>query len=368
MSKEIPLSLQSIQGELDRILEANDLDPNLSDTDIEDIVSNLQSDIALSMRKSLERQRKTIVSALDKDRKGFERRNVRRWKPALDHLEAFIIGASEIGEAHDSELRPSAVETNNYTFEAISHLFPKAILVSREILSLLRAGYPDGALARWRALHEISVVTAFISGSDNEIAERYLSSFYFASTKAARQLSEYSDRANIEAFTEDYLKEMDEFCKGISAKLGPDLQFDYGWASPKIGKKNPNLFDLEKMLKLDHWRPRYRWASQHTHAGHRPPDRLLGVSEAAGQVFLIGPSNSGFVDPLQMTEMSLVHCLISFLFLEINIDRVIVAKIFMEWSQEIGPLALEREAFTRKRNSGFVAQFVRRFRTLGSKL
>ena len=218
---------------------------------------------------------------------------------------------------------------------------------------------------RWRSCTMESVVR---SGSDNEIAERYLSSFYFASTKAARQLSEYSDRANIEAFTEDYLKEMDEFCKGISAKLGPDLQFDYGWASPKIGKKNPNLFDLEKMLKLDHWRPRYRWALQHTHAGHRPPDRLLGVSEAAGQVFLIGPSNSGFVDPLQMTEMSLVHCLISFLFLEINIDRVIVAKIFMEWSQEIGPLALEREAFTRKRNSGFVAQFVRRFRTLGSKL
>ena len=69
--------------------------------------------------------------------------------------------------------------------------------------------------------------------------------------------------------------------------------------------------------------PRFKWASQHTHGGHRPFGTTPGTAESKKPVLLIRQSNSGLVDPLHMTAISLTHITASLLLSRPDTDRVI---------------------------------------------
>jgi hypothetical protein len=108
-----------------------------------------------------------------------------------------------------------------------------------------------------------------------------------------------------------------------------------------IGKKAPSLLDIEEFIGLDHWRPRFKWASQHTHGGHRPFGTMLGTGESKEPVLLIGQSNSGLVDPLHMTAISLTHITASLLLSRPDTDRMICTKVLMGLSDDVGREALK---------------------------
>ncbi|EEF26002.1 conserved hypothetical protein, partial [Ricinus communis] len=237
--------------------------------------------------------------------RGFERRNFKRWRSAFDAIETMVQIAQEVGEACDVEGRELAMAESDYRFEALSQLFPRAILVAREIIHLLKGGFPDGALSRWRSLHELTVTAMFIRENDKAIALRYLATFDFQARRAAKQYNLYAERANLKPFSAEELADMDGRCEMASSMIGGEIKGDWGWAAPAFSRENATFVDLEKAVKMDHWRPRYKWASQHVHSGHRPGDSLLGASEAKQPIMLVGRSNSGFIDPLHMTAISL---------------------------------------------------------------
>jgi hypothetical protein len=109
-----------------------------------------------------------------------------------------------------------------------------------------------------------------------------------------------------------------------------------------------NFAGIEKAAPLDHWRPRYRWASQHTHSGHRPQMALLGLAENVEPVYLVGASNSGFTDPLQMTGISLQIATQAMLLTAPRLDYLVVARILADLADEVGPLAMSLEEQTLK--------------------
>jgi len=109
-------------------------------------------------------------------------------------------------------------------------------------------------------------------------------------------------------------------------------------------KTKINLFVLEQSLGLDHWRPRFRWASQMIHAGYSHPMASLGMCEASECVQLTGQSNSGMVDPLQMTAVSLLICATSFLGLYPDLDSKVVCDVLEMMSDRVGEVALKAEA------------------------
>ncbi len=286
---------------------------------------------------------------------GFEKRNFRRWRKAFDRFEILIVMIEEIGQEHDRDCRPAAKLADDFKFEALAHLLPRALLVAREILCLLRGGYPDAALSRWRSLYELSVVAQFISQHDAAIALRYLASFDFRAVRAAREYNTYAERANLEAFTDAELTELVERADGVAAQIGDRLKKDYDWAHPGLLGRFPTLkpdkvdfAHIEQCVQMDHWRPRFRWANQHVHAGFRPHSTLLGACEAREPVALVGPSNSGFVDPLQMGAISLVHVATAFLFCAPNLDRIVVTEMLIEIRDEIADIAIRLESETLK--------------------
>lgn len=218
------------------------------------------------------------------------------------------------------------------------------MLVASECICLMKSGYPDGALSRWRTLHELNVIAAFLSENSNDVALRYLLSFEFQAMKAAKQMKQYAARSSIEPPTDAEILALENRCKSHIKQFGPDIgKGDYGWASETLGKKGLTLLDLEKAVGLDHWRPRFKWASQHNHGGHRPPGALLATTEASAPVFVIGQSNSGMVDPLHMTAISLSHVTISLLVSRPDIDRAICAKVLLALSDEVGKASVKVE-------------------------
>ena len=276
----------------------------------------------------------------------FEKRNLARWKPAFDHLEMMWHVASEIGELHGKEVQSRNEHDNDEVMAALAHIFPKALLIIQEIICLLKGGYPDGALTKWRSLHELSITAMYIRKRGQRAAVAYLVSFHFSALRSALQINEYSARTGIERFTDQEIADMKDRCTQAEILLGrtiPKLR-DGEW--PRIAGLN-DFFAIERDVKMDHWRPWYRWASSAIHASHRPADKMLGLKDAKSSANLVGSSNSGFVDPFQLTAITLSHVFTTYLRHSVNMDRMVHTAVMLDFGKEMATIAISAEQSTR---------------------
>ena len=237
-----------------------------------------------------------------------------RWKGGLDLLKMFIVVSEEFGSTLNGRERPRAVREANYTFEATVALHARAVRVANEILVLLREGFSDGALGRWRTLHEIGVIATFLARNDREVARRFLAHRGIVSARALAQHVRYLPRSGMSPLEPGVLAEAEATRDSLIEEFGASFGADYGWAVPLITSrtgapklKGINLLNFEEATGLDHWRPRFRWASDDIHVGAKPYHASLGASETPldAPVLLTGPSNSAFTDPAHMCVISL---------------------------------------------------------------
>lgn len=337
---------------------------DLNDDELEKIIGDVFNSMRLKWKAEVSKKLTDNAPKMLKEHReileGFEKRNFIRWRDAFNQFEQLIVMITEVSEANDQELRKKAIKTQDFKFEALASITTKALLITREIHCLLKGGFPDAALARWRTLYELSVVSQFLTQNDNNIALRYIASYHFHSLRAAKELNSHSDRGSLMPFAAEEIEELEKKALDVESQLGCRLKKDYDWAWPVLAVNAPNLkpdrvsfSEIEKNVGMDHWRPRYRWANQHVHSGYRPPDKLLGMAESEKLLALVGPSNSGFVDPFQMTSISLVHIITNFLLLKPNIDRIIMIDILTDLRDEIAQTAikLEQETLKEHKNS-----------------
>src|SRR6266850_7970285 len=177
------------------------------------IAQDIMAQFTEEMRDDLLRRAPAILKRERRDTQGFEKRNLERWRSAFDLVELIWIVAAELGSNFNNELRDQAQQDNDYLFEALTHLHARALLVSNEALCLMKGGFPDGALSRWRTLHEHSVIAMFLKMHGSEAAHRYLASFDFQALKSARQMREYAERARIELPSDAEIEYLEECCK-----------------------------------------------------------------------------------------------------------------------------------------------------------
>lgn len=343
--------------------ELNSLSDGDAEQFIDNVTRNILTDVEAGTLDAVRRLAPRNLRFAIRRNHDFAKRVRRRWKKPLDELELIWAISEEQGRLLNEALRPGAAEAQDYKFDALSRLHARSLLVAREIICLLESGYPDGALARWRSLHEHAVIAQFIGQSDADTAMRYLASFHFQSRKNAKQYNRYAQRANLKPFTDEEINQFDAICEGLKP-LTRELEKDYGWAAAALGKRSPKLLDLEEATGLDHWRPRYKWACQHTHAPHRPGTSMLGAAESEQEVLLVGASNSGFVDPIQMTAISMGVVTTQLLLHEETLDNIVWLRVLNQLIEPLGELALETER--RTRDSWLNEQ--RRWRWLPQKL
>jgi len=316
---------------------------NFDSKDLDEISNIFSTELSEALLKSEESMLKERHEVYDL----FRENNCLRWKKGFNRLESFIILCTEMGESFNKSYREKAVKTDNLVFDILVKHHARACLVSQEILFLLKGGFPDAALSRWRTLHEINVISTFIQKNGHDCAERFYYHGFIEKYKAAIQMKEYEDRLNAKGATEEELEDIKNIRDDLINKYGKNFTFEYGWACPYIytkekcqNKSKVTFVDIEKSVSLDHMRPYYKWASKNTHATKEGLNPILGLSEAVEEMLLVGPSNSGMVAPAHSLAISLMLTTCNLLLIEPNIDVYVFMKILHEFEKQIGEIFL----------------------------
>jgi len=185
-------------------------------------------------------------------------------------------------------------------------LHVRACQVTAEVIGLIENGYADGAIARWRTLHEIGVVATLISDHGEDIAERYLK---HEAVEAKRAMDEYA-RCRVQLGYRPLSKrEVQNTTRAYTAALtefGKDFCTQYGWAAYHLKIRKPTFADLEAAIGRAAMRSHYKMASYNVHASPKGIFFKLGLLEHSSG-FLAGASNFGFADPGQNTANTLVQ-------------------------------------------------------------
>lgn len=271
----------------------------------------------------------------------FKARNYQRWKDGFDALELFIGICTEAGDNFNKRLRPTATKNGDILFDTITRLHAKGCLVAKEIACLLTNGFADGAHSRWRALHEITVTSKFLTEKGTDTVERYLAHEYVDSYKGACQHKKYEERLQAAPLSDHAIASLKVKYDEAISRYGSDFSNSYGWAEDALGKKRANFADLEKSVDLDHWRPYYKWSSQNIHASAKTIRSSLGMTETSADLLLVGSSDSGMTDPAHSMAISLSQVTVNLLQLSPNLDNAVAMKIILEMTNEIGDLFLK---------------------------
>jgi hypothetical protein len=247
-----------------------------------------------------------ILRVRHRERKGFQKRLYKLWGRALDALYLLIEFSRESGERYHRSFKELAPREHDFIFEAHVRLHVKACQVSSEIWHLLAAGYPMGAHARWRTLHEIAVVSGFLADQDNDTAERYLRHEIIEAFDEMEEYCASYERLGYKPLDPQYIQTLSRERDELVNKYGREFRHTHGWAASALGLKRPTLRDLEAAVRLDHYRPFYGMANHGVHAGSRGLFFNLG-RQPGERLPIAGASNGGLADPGHATAISLVQ-------------------------------------------------------------
>lgn len=321
-------------------LQADDVFKSLPPKKLEKAVLKFTDNLEKAITADLLSRAPEMLVRHRKEHDGFAARNFKRWRGAFDLLETIWVMCEEMGGNFNQHFRPEAIRTQNFTFEAMTAVHAKSLLVTAEMICLMKGGFADAALTRWRTLHELSVVAVLLSAHGPKLALRYL---------AHSHVQEAMDIEPEELEADDEAQQRKAKSDFGLAQFGDDLKKHYGWACELTGKKRPNFEDLENLADKSVGRTIYKRASQHIHSNHRGYDQLLGVGESEGTLLLVGQSDAGMAGPMILGSMTLVETTSVYLMMSPNLDRTIYTKVLLRMSRRLHAKARALENSAAKR-------------------
>jgi hypothetical protein len=236
-----------------------------------------------------------------------------RWGPAIELYETLIVAVLELGHDVARSRGPSATRVGKKVlFKVLVTLHGRACLVASDVITLIRTGHGAAAYARFRTLHDIAVVAAFLTRYGEEAAVRFYEHAEIENLKTAKVHREiYGPDAYV---TDAMLAEMEQRRTELLAQYGKPFGSDNGWAASFIGNKSPKLKHIEEHAKLEKARLHYRGASSAVHSNSA--GALLGLRQREGELVVLSvPSDDGLgtpgfssLIPLMLVTSNLVAC------------------------------------------------------------
>lgn len=219
------------------------------------------------------------------------------WK--IDSLQSDVEMLEEAFGKHITVPNPKT----NYE-EIQIRAYAHSIIVMKEIICLLKGGFPDGALLRARRLYEQMVIINFLEKrkSDNdfdELIERYNDS---QDIKAYSNRIDFYDFFNDEENKKKAEKNLSDLKRKYSSYLTRNGHFeDYWW----IGDRNYRSFNnLQKAYDGSFAKIMYSRACISSHAGALGNYALLGRLNPDGDKIYTGSTYNVFSLPLIFAVMS----------------------------------------------------------------
>lgn len=314
--------------------------PNLHD----DLIQNFKGEISSAIYTGLENETENMLKEQSKIHQNFSKNLQELWGEPLNLLQALIVIARETGENYlNNKFHLSS--SMDLTEKLLVRIHAKGVQVAQEILVLLKNGFADGAEARWRTLHELTVVSMFISEHGNKVAEQFINHESIERYKGAKQHNEYHVRLGAEEVSLEDMEYLEKEYSSLIEKYGKNYKHDYGWASEVLNKTSPTFRDIEASIELDHYRPYYKSASANIHANPYGVFSRLGLlhEDDDEEILLSGSSDSGLASPGQTTALSLSQMTISMLTYNTTMDSLVVCEIVKMYSDKINTAFSEVE-------------------------
>ena len=264
------------------------------------------------------------------------------WRTPLDLLEMLIGTSLDAGNSFNHQNRPKASKDNDIKFEVLTRLHARSCQVAQEILTLLSNGFADGAHARWRTLHELSVIMWFIDQNDEEVANRYLQHGAIKAYKDAQQYQKHCEALGRIPFSKDEMKYLKTQHDSLVKKYGNDFKGQYGWAFEVLGIRRPNFTHIEEAVNLNHLQPFVRMAHINVHATVRGAFLRLGLQPDM-DLLLAGGSIYGLGEPGRNTASSLTTSSIILLFSKLGLENLIYGNALLRLRNEIHEAFYEAE-------------------------
>jgi hypothetical protein len=221
----------------------------------------------------------------------------KHWGRALDLYYMILVGAEEAGADFDRRHTPADGYTDDLLFEVLAGLHARACRTAGEIHALLSAGFPYGALARCRTLHELG-------------AQRFLDHDAVLRHQDAIAYQKNCTVLGADPFSPEEMAEWREDYDAILAQYGKNFRQPYGWAEPLTSSVR-SFTELEHLADVSHLRSYFRWASHEIHSDAR--GWVLNQHEWNGELYrLTGRTGEGLADPGSLGVISLLQSTVKF--------------------------------------------------------
>ena len=303
--------------------------PDLIETATGDLSRKILADLKRKWRAESRRQRRELA--------GFRKRLDERWKLPLEGLRMLLTISQELGDSVTQEIRQSPdASKRKHLIDVMLRSHARACQITGEIICLLEGGFADGAMARWRTLHEVAIVAFFVAAHGEDLAERYVLHNAVESKRAAASYEKCHQRLGYEPLEQSEVKAVQSLYDAVIARFGPDYgKGNCGWAAHHLKKAKPTFSDIERAAGIDHLRAHYRMASHNVHANPKGVFFKLGLLDES-QVLLAGPSNAGLADPGHGAALSLTHVSAELVMLQPTLDHNVALRIIALLVEEIG--------------------------------
>lgn len=330
------LVLQFTDDDANRIAKSTN---DISET-IPDLIHSVAEEAARRMLRQYERDwvawRPAAATQIDQFRTNLEV----RWGKGFDALRMLIELSRDIGTDFHKRARRSRSQRCIHLNQALSHLHVRAIQIASEIMVLMENGYADGAIARWRTLHEVACVAMVLNDGGDALAERYLVHEIVEAKKALAQYRQCHAQLGYAPFSKREGARIEREYASALARFGKTFGGDYGWAAAHLGDPNPKFNHVEEAAGRAMMRSHYKMASHNVHAGTKGIAYRLGSLDRRFAA-IAGASNVGFVEPGQNLGLSLLHITMLLLPKPWTLDKIAQLMALIELQKRI-PRALAR--------------------------
>lgn len=158
----------------------------------------------------------------------------------LLHLAVFTTGAM-----FDRDHVPSARACDEPRVNVLRQLWASSIEAGGESLALLRSGYANGALARWRLVREAEVLASLVVGGGSELAQLFLDHSSFRATQIRGDYQAWAEAVGEERLTDDEMRKIGQV-RGRLLSQHPEWAGEYGWAHGAVKELSKPYRDQNK--------------------------------------------------------------------------------------------------------------------------
>lgn len=261
-----------------------------------------------------------------------------RWSEPFTHLRMLLMTSREVGAEQHSKDRRSRSRRPRARRDVLFRLHARACQITAEILTLMEAGFADGAMARWRTLHEIDVVATVVADHDDDLAKRYLDHEVVEARRAAQMYDECCEGLGYRPLSARQRTKINRDFDAMKKRYGAAFAEGYGWAARHLQIDGKRFSDLEKAAGQASMRSYYKLASYNVHAGVKGITFRMGLLDRRG--VLAGATNAGFEEPLQNTAVTLTRITSLLLGDLTSIDDQVIMRVLLNLRDEIAPAAM----------------------------